>query len=139
MMDELTLDDVNAAIKRHLQHENLKIAIVTGDAANLREKCWQATHRRRSRYATPKPDAILAEDRTIAAWPLALPRSASRSCRSPAPSSVSSQGFAGRELRERVDDELALALLHARRERFLTESVGKATGTRHCATTRPVS
>ena len=30
MMDELTLDDVNAAIKRHLQYRNLKIAIVTG-------------------------------------------------------------------------------------------------------------
>ena len=32
MMDELTLDDVNGAIKRHLQTANLKIAIVTGDA-----------------------------------------------------------------------------------------------------------
>src|SRR5690606_24510578 len=35
MMDELTLDDVNAAIRRHLQHENMHIAIVTGDAEGL--------------------------------------------------------------------------------------------------------
>jgi zinc protease len=72
MMDELTLQDVNAAITRHLQHRNLKIAIVTGDAANLRSVLASDAPTPIT-YATPKPDAILAEDRTIAAWPLALP------------------------------------------------------------------
>ena len=72
MMDELTLEDVNAAIKRHLQYDNLKIAIVTGDAANLRSVLASDAPTPIT-YATPKPDAILAEDRVIAAWPLALP------------------------------------------------------------------
>ena len=71
MMDELTLEDVNAAIKRHLQYDNLKIAIVTGDAANLRSVLASDAPTPIT-YATPKPDAILAEDRVIAAWPLAL-------------------------------------------------------------------
>jgi zinc protease len=71
MMDELTLEDVNAAIKRHLQFKNLKIAAVTGDAANLRAVLASDAPTPIT-YPTPKPDAILAEDRTIAAWPLAL-------------------------------------------------------------------
>ncbi len=71
MMDELTLADVDAAVKRHLQTKNLKIAIVTGDAAKLRDVLASDAPTPIT-YATPKPDAILAEDRTIAAWPLAL-------------------------------------------------------------------
>jgi zinc protease len=71
MMDELTLEDVNAAIKRHLKYEDLKIAVVTGDAATLRTLLASGAPTPIT-YATPKPDAILAEDRIIAAWPLAL-------------------------------------------------------------------
>jgi zinc protease len=71
MMDELTLEDVNAAIKRHLQYRDLKIALVTGDAEHLRallasEEPTPIT------YPTPKPDDILAEDEVIAAVPLEL-------------------------------------------------------------------
>jgi zinc protease len=72
MMDELTLEDVNAAIRRHLRYDHLKIAIVTGAAAELR-KVIGSDAPTPIEYATPKPDAILAEDREIAAWPLALP------------------------------------------------------------------
>jgi zinc protease len=72
MMDELSLDDVNAAIKRHLQYDNLKIAVVTGDAAHLRALLASDAPTPIT-YATPKPDAILAEDRIIAAWPVSLP------------------------------------------------------------------
>jgi zinc protease len=72
MMDELTLEDVNAAIKRHLQYRNLKIAIVTGDAANLRT-LLASDAPTPIEYPTPKPDAIMAEDRQIAVVPLMLP------------------------------------------------------------------
>lgn len=72
MMDELSLRDVNAAIKRHLRHDNLKIAIVTGDAADLRAVLASDAPTPIT-YATPKPDTILAEDRIIAAWPVSLP------------------------------------------------------------------
>ena len=69
MMDELTLDDVNGAIKRHLQYANLKIAIVTGDAKGLRRALTSGAPTPIN-YDTPKPDEILAEDKEIAAFPL---------------------------------------------------------------------
>jgi zinc protease len=69
MMDELTLEDVNAAVKRHLQYANLKIAIVTGDAAKLRGVLASDAPTPIT-YATPKSDAIVAEDKQIAALPL---------------------------------------------------------------------
>ena len=54
-----------------MRHENLKIAVVTGDAANLRTVLASDAPTPIT-YATPKPDEILAEDREIAALPLAL-------------------------------------------------------------------
>jgi zinc protease len=71
MLDELTLEDVNAAIRRHWQTDNMVIAIVTGDAASLRSVLASGAATPIT-YATPKPDAILAEDRIIEAWPLRL-------------------------------------------------------------------
>lgn len=73
MMDELTVEDVNAAIKRHLQHRNLKIAIVTGDAEGLATTLTSGSPTPVS-YETPKPAAILEEDRAIAGWPLDIAR-----------------------------------------------------------------
>jgi zinc protease len=71
MMDEITLQDVNAAIKRHWQYDNLKIAIVTGDAQAMREVLARGEPTPIT-YPTPKPAAILEEDRIIEAWPLNL-------------------------------------------------------------------
>jgi zinc protease len=71
MLDELTLEDVNGSIRRHWQTENMVIAIVTGEAASLRSVLASGAPTPIT-YATPKPDAILAEDQIIAAWPLGL-------------------------------------------------------------------
>jgi len=71
MMDELTLEDVNAAIKKHLQYANLKIAIVTGDADGLRAALVSGAPTPIT-YDTPKPAAITDEDREIAAFPLGI-------------------------------------------------------------------
>ena len=71
MMDELTLDDVNGAIKRHLQTANLKIAIVTGDAPGLAAALTGGEPTPIS-YDTPKPAEITAEDREIASFPLGI-------------------------------------------------------------------
>jgi zinc protease len=71
MMDELTLEDVNAAMRRHWQHENLKIAIVTGEPAKVRALLASGKPTPVT-YATPKPAAVLEEDRIIEAWPLHL-------------------------------------------------------------------
>jgi len=71
MMDELTLDDVNGAIKRHLQTANLKIAIVTGDAPTLSTALARGAPTPIS-YDTPKAEEITTEDREIAAFPLGI-------------------------------------------------------------------
>ena len=71
MMDELTLEDVNAAIRKHLQYKDLKIAIVTGDAAGLRAALTSDAPTPVT-YSTPKADEVLKEDREIAAVPFAV-------------------------------------------------------------------
>jgi zinc protease len=71
MMDELTVDDVNAAIKRHLQTADLKIAIVTGEPEAMRDALVSGAPTPIA-YDNPKPDHVLAEDREIAAFPLGI-------------------------------------------------------------------
>ncbi len=71
MMDELTLEDVNAAIKKHLQYENMQIAIVSGDAAALTQALVEDLPSPMT-YETPKPPEVLDEDRDIAVFPLAI-------------------------------------------------------------------
>ncbi|MBN1237466.1 MAG: insulinase family protein [Gammaproteobacteria bacterium] len=71
ILDELTVEDVNAAIRRHLQYRDLKIAIVTGEAAAVAE-ALAADAPSPIEYATPKPQSILEEDREIASHPLGI-------------------------------------------------------------------
>lgn len=70
-MDELTLDEVNAAIRKHLRYDDLKIVIVTGDAERL-AKALGADAPSPIRYASPKPPEIVEEDRKIATFPLGI-------------------------------------------------------------------
>jgi zinc protease len=71
MMGELTLEDVNAAIKRHLQYDNLKIAIVTGDADGLKQ-AMVGDAATPINYDAEKSAKILDEDKQIAAFPLGV-------------------------------------------------------------------
>jgi zinc protease len=68
-MNEVTLAEVNAAIKKHLQYKNLDIAIVTKDAESLKKALAEETPSPIT-YATPKPESVLTEDRDIAVFPL---------------------------------------------------------------------
>jgi zinc protease len=68
-MGDMALAEVNAAVKQHLQCENLQIVLVTRDAKALKEALVANTPSP-IRYATPKPDAVLAEDRLISTFPL---------------------------------------------------------------------
>jgi zinc protease len=74
---EVTLEEVNAAVRAHLRPERVKIAIVTGDAARLAE-ALAADAPSPVTYATPKPEAVLAEDGEIAVFPLGIRREAIR-------------------------------------------------------------
>ncbi len=69
MMDELTLEDVNAAIKKYLQYQNMKVVFVTSNARQLKEMLVNNTPSPIS-YSTPKPPDVLAEDKEIASYPL---------------------------------------------------------------------
>ncbi len=69
MMDTVTLADVNAAIKKYFQYGNMTIAIVTKDAASLKEALANDAPSPIS-YKTPKPAEVLAKDKEIAAFPL---------------------------------------------------------------------
>lgn len=70
-MATVTLDDVNDAIARHLEGRRVKIAIVTGDAARLRDALASGAPSP-IEYPTAKPDAVLDEDREIARHPLPI-------------------------------------------------------------------
>ncbi|MEM8930279.1 MAG: pitrilysin family protein [Acidobacteriota bacterium] len=68
-MQQLTRDEVNAAVKRHLQTENLQIAIVTGDAEGLTRQLTSGEPTPIT-YGSAKPQEVLDEDEIIAAYPL---------------------------------------------------------------------
>jgi zinc protease len=73
MLDEITLDEVNAAVKKYMQADNIQIAIVTPDASGMKDALASdapspVTY---PKVLTPKPE-ILAEDKIIEAWPLKI-------------------------------------------------------------------
>lgn len=71
MMDEVTLEEVNAAIKKHLQTENMVITIVTSGAEAFKQALVSDAPSP-FEYPTPKPEEVLAEDRQISTFPLAI-------------------------------------------------------------------
>jgi zinc protease len=73
MMDELTLEDVNAAIKRHWQTANLRIVAITKDAAALADALASDAPSPIT-YSSPKPEAVLEEDKVISTFPLHIKR-----------------------------------------------------------------
>ena len=72
-LESLTLDEVNAAIRRHLQADNLAVAIVTRDAAAFRDELLSGEPSTVT-YNTDVGEAILAEDEAIRSFPLAINR-----------------------------------------------------------------
>lgn len=71
-MDALTLEEVNGAIKKHLQYKNLRIAIVTGEAAKMAE-ALSSDAPSPITYPTEKPKEVLEEDKEIIVEPLNVP------------------------------------------------------------------
>jgi zinc protease len=68
-LKQLTLAEVNAAIKRHLQYKNLEIVIVTKDAQALKQ-ALVANAPSPYTYPTPKPESVLEEDKQVSTFPL---------------------------------------------------------------------
>ena len=61
---DLTVEEVNAAIKRHLLSNRMRVVMVTKDAAGLKEAIAAGEPSPIS-YNSPKPPEILAEDKII--------------------------------------------------------------------------
>jgi len=74
-MDALTRDQVNAAIKKYWKAENLRFAIVTGEAEKIKGQLT-GTAATPPTYASPKSDEIKAEDAKIEIYPLGIPAGA---------------------------------------------------------------
>ena len=69
LLDEITLDEVNAVVRRHLRADTLKISIVTGDAEALADALSTDAPSPLD-YESPKPQAVTNEDSDIATFPL---------------------------------------------------------------------
>jgi len=71
MMDELTRDEVNAAIRKYFQYKNIKAVFVTNNAEALKQALVNNSPSP-IQYPTPKPPEILEEDKEIATYPLSV-------------------------------------------------------------------
>jgi zinc protease len=70
-LEALTLDQVNAAIRKHLAPQAMQFVYITRDAAGLADALRE---RKPSpiEYNTTKPAELLAEDKVIATWPMTM-------------------------------------------------------------------
>ena len=67
---KLRLEDVNRAIKKYLQSENIKIVVVTKDAEEFKQAAMSGKPSPISYTAAPKDKAILDEDKIIESYKL---------------------------------------------------------------------
>lgn len=68
-INDLTLEKVNNSIKKYIQYDNIKFAIITKDAAKLKEDIVNNVPSPIT-YPTPKDQKILEEDKEIATFPM---------------------------------------------------------------------
>jgi zinc protease len=73
-VDKVTAAQVNAAIKKHLQDDNMYLVVITSDAAAFKKKLLggDATS---ITYAGERSAALLAEDKIIASFPIKVKES----------------------------------------------------------------
>ena len=71
MLKTLTREDVNAAIKKHLQYGKMAVAIVTKDAKAFKDALVSDAPSPIA-YKTPKPESVLNEDKEIIVFPLKM-------------------------------------------------------------------
>ncbi|MEE8183963.1 MAG: insulinase family protein, partial [Acidobacteriota bacterium] len=72
MMDEITLEEVNSAIRKYMQVDDLVIAMITGEAGALKDALVSGEPTPIDYGEVRKPAEVLEEDREIAAYPLEI-------------------------------------------------------------------
>jgi zinc protease len=68
-LEALTRDQVNAAIKKHLQLKNMYIVVITKDAESLKKKLLSGASTN-IKYAGLQPESVLEEDKEISVYPI---------------------------------------------------------------------
>jgi zinc protease len=68
-LDALTIDKVNAAIKKHLQVRNMWVVLITQDAQGMKKKLLEGAETNIT-YAGRQPREVLEEDKIIARYPI---------------------------------------------------------------------
>jgi zinc protease len=71
MMKTLTLDDVNASIRKHWQYGKMEIAIVTKNAEAFKDELLKGDPSP-IKYSTPKAEFVLNEDKEISTFPVKI-------------------------------------------------------------------
>jgi zinc protease len=71
MLDELTVADVNAAIRKHFNYQNLKVVFISPDAEGLKNALVTNAPSPIT-YASEKPAAVIEEDKEISTYPLVV-------------------------------------------------------------------
>jgi zinc protease len=71
MLDGITLKDVNEAVKKYLNYENIKVVFVTPDAEGLKNALVN-NEPSPITYQSEKPAGILEEDKEISTYPLTV-------------------------------------------------------------------
>lgn len=66
---ELGPEEVNAAIRRHLQHRKMWVVMITADAEEMKRKLVEGVETPIT-YAGARPESVLAEDEEIASYPI---------------------------------------------------------------------
>ncbi len=70
-LSKLTVEELNAAMKRHLSAQNLSVVMITKDAAGLRDKLVSDAFSP-IKYDADKPQSLLDEDKVIGARKLGI-------------------------------------------------------------------
>lgn len=71
MLDSITREEVNAALKKHFNYNDLKVVFITKDAEDLKNVLVN-NEPSPITYQSEKPAAILEEDKEISVYPLSI-------------------------------------------------------------------
>jgi zinc protease len=69
MMGDITLEEVNAAIRKHWQYGNMQIAVITRNGEAFQQALVNGTPSPIT-YKNAKPEPVLREDKEIEVFPV---------------------------------------------------------------------
>ncbi len=71
-LQNMTVEDVNRAIKKYLQEENIQYVFITSDGRDMADRLISEAESA-PEYNSPKPDSLRRQDEKLKAYPLDIP------------------------------------------------------------------